>query len=90
MPNHVERVKERRLVVAIKGLASHLNGFPRHCIGTDLLGNKRRANKGLKSLEQWFEAENIHPAVAAEVEDMALLQVLGDELRRLESGRRVE
>jgi len=32
-----------------------------------------------RSLEQWFEAENIHPAVAAEVEDMALLQVLGQE-----------
>ena len=32
-----------------------------------------------RSLEQWFEAEHIHPAVAAEVEDMALLQVLGQE-----------
>ena len=32
-----------------------------------------------RSLEQWFEAENIHPVVAAEVEDMALLQVLGQE-----------
>jgi LysR family transcriptional activator of nhaA len=32
-----------------------------------------------RSLEQWFEVENIHPAVAAEVEDMALLQVLGQE-----------
>lgn len=32
-----------------------------------------------RSLEQWFESENIHPAVAAEVEDMALLQVLGQE-----------
>jgi LysR family transcriptional activator of nhaA len=32
-----------------------------------------------RSLEQWFETENIHPAVAAEVEDMALLQALGQE-----------
>ncbi len=32
-----------------------------------------------RSLEQWFEAEHIHPAVAAEVEDAALLQVLGQE-----------
>jgi LysR family transcriptional activator of nhaA len=32
-----------------------------------------------RSLEQWFEAENIHPTVAAEVEDVALLQVLGQE-----------
>jgi LysR family transcriptional activator of nhaA len=32
-----------------------------------------------RSLEQWFEAEDIHPTVAAEVEDVALLQVLGQE-----------
>jgi LysR family transcriptional activator of nhaA len=32
-----------------------------------------------RSLEQWFEAESIRPVVAAEVEDVALLQVLGQE-----------
>jgi LysR family transcriptional activator of nhaA len=32
-----------------------------------------------RSLEQWFEAEGIRPVIAAEVEDVALLQVLGQE-----------
>jgi LysR family transcriptional activator of nhaA len=32
-----------------------------------------------RSLDLWFEQEGIHPVIAAEVEDVALLQVLGQE-----------
>ena len=56
--------------------ARHGDGFPRSLHGAPML--LQTPNTALRrSLDDWFAAEGIRPAVAAEVEDQALLQVLG-------------
>ena len=56
--------------------------FPRSLNGTPTL--LPTINTALRrSLDQWFEAEDLHPAVAGEFEDSALLKAFG------ESGRAV-
>lgn len=51
--------------------------FPRSLTGTPLL--LPTFNTALRrGLEQWFNAEHLHPAVAGEFEDSALLQAFGE------------
>lgn len=51
-------------------------GFPQSLHGAPLL--LQTPNTALRqSLEQWFAAHEIHPQVTGEVEDMAMLQTLG-------------
>lgn len=53
-------------------------GFPRSLDGAPFL--LQTSNTALRrSLEQWFAQTGIRPEVVAEVEDVALLQVLGQE-----------
>lgn len=56
--------------------SAHRRGFPRSLDGAPVLlptegGSLRR------SLEQWFDAEGLHPRVVGEIEDGALLNVFG-------------
>jgi LysR family transcriptional activator of nhaA len=54
----------------------HRNNFPRSLHGAPML--LQTPNTALRqSLEQWFEAHGIRPLVMGEVEDMAMLQTLG-------------
>lgn len=51
--------------------------FPRSLHGAPLL--LQTTNTSLRqSLDQWFDAHNIEPSIAGEVEDMAMLQTLGE------------
>lgn len=53
-------------------------GFPRSLDGAPFL--IQTANTALRrSLDQWFAATNIRPAIVGEVEDIALLQTLGQQ-----------
>ncbi|MFM8734846.1 MAG: transcriptional activator NhaR [Pirellulales bacterium] len=52
-------------------------GFPKSLHGAPLL--LQTTNTALRqSLDQWFEAQKIEPRVVGEVEDMAMLQTLGE------------
>lgn len=56
--------------------ASRRRGFPNSLDGAPfLLPTRNTALRG--GLERWFEAENIHPRVVAEIEDSALLEAFG-------------
>jgi LysR family transcriptional activator of nhaA len=66
------------VIVGTKDLATARcrRAFPRSLDGAPfLLPTRNTALRG--ALEQWFEAENIHPLVVAEIEDSALLKVFG-------------
>jgi len=51
-------------------------GFPKSLSGAPFLLQTRNTTLR-QNLEQWFEARGIRPQVTGEVEDMAMLQVLG-------------
>ena len=56
--------------------AAHRGKFPRSLDGAPfLLPTNNTAVR--RSLDQWFETENIRPVIVAECEDSALLQVFG-------------
>jgi LysR family transcriptional activator of nhaA len=66
------------LVAAPALAARHRRGFPRSLAGAPLLlpavGTAIR-----RALEQWLEAEGVHPHVVGEFEDTALMQAFGRE-----------
>ena len=66
-------------VFGTPGMAERLRrGFPRSLDGAPFL--LQTANTALRrSLEQWFAQTGIRPELVAEVEDVALLQVLGQQ-----------
>ncbi|MFM9196099.1 MAG: LysR substrate-binding domain-containing protein, partial [Planctomycetia bacterium] len=52
-------------------------GFPRSLHGAPLL--LQTTNTAMRqSLDQWFEVQQIEPQIVGEVEDMAMLQTLGE------------
>ena len=58
--------------------ARYAPGFPHSLDGAPFL--LQTENTALRrSLDQWFAAENVRPHIVAEVEDVALLQVLGQQ-----------
>jgi len=56
---------------------AYRRGFPRSLDGAPFLLPTQNTTVR-RSLDQWFESENIRPAIIAEFEDSALLQVFGE------------
>jgi len=66
------------IFAAAKLAAKYRRGFPRSIVGAPFLLPTDNTTMR-RSLNQWFEAEAIHPVVAGEFEDSALLTVFGQQ-----------
>lgn len=66
-------------IMAQKGLAArYRKGFPRSLDGAPMLLPTESASIR-RSLNQWFESEDLHPVVLAEFDDSALLKTFGQD-----------
>jgi len=65
------------ILFGVTGLAAKYRaGFPRSLDGAPFLLPTSNTT-ARRSLDQWFESQNIRPAIVAEFEDSALLKVFG-------------
>lgn len=76
--NHLLVDSPVSLFAAPRLATAYRRGFPRSLDGAPfLLPTANTARR--RNLEQWFDAEGVHPVVVGEFEDSALLEVFGHE-----------